>query len=125
VMEQSQLLPPPPPVSQSQTTRTGLSTAALVMGVVGSCIGLIPILGILALPLGILAIIFGIVGIRRRAKEGFAIAGLVTGLLALVLSIAGIAVVDNAVHHLNRCTKAIQADANNNFQTDTATAACK
>lgn len=112
----TQTLPPPTVVAP----KTSLSTAALVLGIVALCIGLIPILGIFALPCGILAVIFGFVGIKRKARKGFAVAGLVTGLLGILLAIVGLVIVSNAVDHLNDCGKAISADARNGTNTSSA-----
>jgi EamA domain-containing membrane protein RarD len=103
-------------------SRSGMSTAAMVCGIIGVSIGLIPILGIFALPLGILAVIFGIVGIRRKARKGFAIAGLVTGVLALVFSIMGIVITQNAFDKVDECFDAVSADLE--YGTDTSDAVC-
>jgi hypothetical protein len=92
--------------------KTGLSTAALVLGIVASCIGLIPILGIFALPCALLAIIFGAIGIRRNVKRGFAITGLVTGVLGIVLAIAGLVIVNNAVNDVQDCLDTLSQDIN-------------
>jgi uncharacterized membrane protein len=105
-----------------ETPRTGLSTSALVLGIVSACIGLIPILGILALPCAVLAIIFGIIGMRRNVRRGFAITGLATGCLGIVLAIAGLVIVNNAVNEVNDCFDAISEDIDNN--TNTADEAC-
>jgi hypothetical protein len=109
-------LPPPVPTSVD-STRTGLSTAALVLGIVGAVVGLIPLLGIIAIPCGILAIIFGIVGIRRRARKGFAIAGLATGVVALTFGILGLVIVNNAFDDLKVCTDAVSTDLRTGTQT--------
>lgn len=105
-----------------EAPKTGLSTSALVLGIVASCIGLIPILGIFALPCAVLAIIFGIVGIRRNVKRGFAITGVVTGVLGIVLAIAGLVIVNNAVNDVSDCLNTISSDLQNN--TNNADEAC-
>ena len=61
--------------------RNGFAVAALVLGIVGSVVGLIPILAIPALACGILAVIFGVIAHRRakvRGRRGMAIAGWLT-----------------------------------------------
>lgn len=93
-----------PPVATQP--RNGLGVAALVCGIVGVVIGLIPLLAVPALALGILAIVFGAVGIRRVGRgeannRGMAITGLITGLIALALAIYGFTVVNSAVNSLN------------------------
>lgn len=86
--------------------RNGLGVTALVLGLLGMLFGLIPILGVIAFPLGVFAIIFGFVGMRRASKgqadnKGMAIAGLITGVLAVILAIIGLAIVNHAVHQLD------------------------
>jgi hypothetical protein len=100
--------------------KTGLATAAMVLGIIAVCTGLIPILGMIALPCGVLAVIFGLIGLKRR--KGFAITGLVTGLLGFILAICGLVIVNNAINHVDKCFDAISADAHN--RTNTSDAAC-
>lgn len=73
----------------------GMATAALVLGIVGLCLFWITGLGAI---LGILAIIFGVIGMNK-AKQlpgqfliGRAKAGLITGIVATVASIAFVVV---------------------------------
>lgn len=54
--------------------------AALVLGIVGLVISLIPIVGMYALPLTALALLFGALTIRKP-KKGMAIAGLTLGII--------------------------------------------
>lgn len=117
-------LPPPAyaPVA-APPAKTGPATASLVLGIVAMCIGLIPILGIFALPCAALAIIFGLVCLKRRVRKGFAITGLVTGLIGIVLAIAGIVIVSNAVDHFDKCTDAINVDVRTG--TNTSDEACR
>jgi hypothetical protein len=72
--------------------RNGMGTTALVLGVVALVLVLLLIFSPLGAFLGLLAVIFGIVGIvranRREAdNRGQAVAGLVTGGLALLFGI--------------------------------------
>ena len=72
--------------------RNGMGTAALVLGVLALVLVLLLIFSPLGALCGLLAVIFGIVGIvranRREAdNRGQAVAGLVTGGLALLLGI--------------------------------------
>lgn len=83
----------------------GMAVAALVLGVVGAVFGLIPLLFFVAFPLGVLAIVFGIAG-RRKAKrgasgKGMSTAGVILGVVAFALAIAGIVIVDDAVTDLD------------------------
>ena len=65
---------------------SGLAIASMCAGIVGLCLCWIPVLGII---LGIIGMVFGGIGIAQTGKpgvggRGMAIAGLVTGLIALV-----------------------------------------
>jgi hypothetical protein len=72
---------------------SGAAIASLVLGIVGFCIGWIPLVGpFIALASSILAIILGAVGIKQVnanpqlvGGKGLAIAGLVLGIIALAL----------------------------------------
>lgn len=89
--------PPGAPVAQpypAQQPTNGMAVAALVCGIVGVALAIIlfffPFIGLI---LGVLAIIFGIVG-RNRFKanpavgrQGMAMAGLVTGIVAVLISL--------------------------------------
>lgn len=73
---------------------SGLSVAALVVGIAGLC--LLLLLGPLVVPVGIVAVILGVMGMRECDQKpdvtgrGMAIAGLVTGIIATV---AGLVIV--------------------------------
>lgn len=103
-------------------SRTGLSTAALVLGITGLVLSVVPILGLVALPLGILAVIFGAVGNKRHVRRGFALTGIITGSFAVLFAIVGIVTVSNAVEDFTKCTDAISYDLDHN--TNTADAVC-
>ncbi|MDP9452736.1 MAG: DUF4190 domain-containing protein [Actinomycetota bacterium] len=67
--------------------RNGVGIAALVVGIVALVLSWIPFLGLL---LAIVAVVLGIVGIRKASRgmatnKGMAIAGLVTGGVALLI----------------------------------------
>jgi hypothetical protein len=50
--------------------------AALVLGIVGTVVALIPCLGMYAIPLTLLAVVFGALSIKREQGRGMAVAGL-------------------------------------------------
>ena len=92
-----------PPAVQA---KNGLGVAALVCGIVGLVLSLIPLLFVVGLPLAILAIVFGFVGMRRvkrgeATNRGMAITGVVTGLIALVIAIIAIASIGAAANDLD------------------------
>jgi Domain of unknown function (DUF4190) len=83
---------PPGGYQAAPRRRNGMGTAALVLGVLALVLVLLLIFSPLGAFLGLLAVIFGIVGIvranRREAdNRGQAVAGLVTGGLALLFGI--------------------------------------
>lgn len=79
----------------------GLATAALVCGIVGSAVGLIPLLFLPALTLGILGLTLGGMGRRRARGVGVgrrvATWAVVLGLVSVTLGCVGLVIVDKAV----------------------------
>lgn len=67
----------------NQPRKAGLGIAALVLGIVGVIAWIIPIIG---LPVGIVALVLGILGLKKSSK-GMSIAGIVLGVICLVLTI--------------------------------------
>ena len=80
--------PPTPPARR----RNGAGTAALVIGTVSLVLAILIVFFWLAGPLGLIAAIFGLVGMGR-ARRGEAdnrrqaVAGLIMGLIALVIAV--------------------------------------
>ena len=86
---------PPPGWTGTQRPRNGLGTAALVLGIIGIVLAVLVLGGVL----GIVAVVLGIVALGRVRRgeannRGVAIAGIVTGAVAVV--IAGIIVAAGA-----------------------------
>lgn len=78
------------------------STGAFVCGVIGSVIGLIPLLGIIAIPLGLVGFFLGLSGWRRKPERAkLARASTILGGLAVVLGIVGIVILVNAADDLD------------------------
>ncbi|MFE0651299.1 DUF4190 domain-containing protein [Streptomyces sp. NPDC059534] len=103
-----------PPAAAPRVMRNGLGTAALILGIIGTLSGLIPLLFWLAGILGLIALILGLVG-RGRVKrheannKGVALTGAILGLAALVLSVVGVVItvtaVSDAVDELDKSIK--------------------
>ena len=78
----------------AKATGNGIAIAAMVCGIVSVALGWIPVVFAIAVVLAVLAIIFGIVGVRRARetgrRRGFAIAGIVTGGLAIPIAVVGL-----------------------------------
>lgn len=62
----------------------GLAVTALVLGIIGLVLSMVPFI---PYPLAILAIIFGAVGLKKQIKKGLAITGIVTGIITLALKV--------------------------------------
>ena len=79
--------------SPHQQQGNGPAVTGLVLGILGVIFAFVPFLGVvLGVGLGVLAAIFGAVGLSRakdpyRGGKGMAIAGLVLGIIAIVLSL--------------------------------------
>jgi hypothetical protein len=83
----------------------GFALVALVLGIFGSCFGLIPIFGIVAFPLAVVGLVFGVIAIVEAGKgvrtgKGMAIVGTILCVLALVLATIGIVIVEKAFKDL-------------------------
>lgn len=72
---------------ENETKKSGLATASLVLGIIGACTSFIPIVNNISFILGALAIIFAIVAFIKKAGKGKLIAGLILGILAIVITI--------------------------------------
>ncbi len=79
--------PPPPPPPQN-----GFGTAAFVLGLLGLLFSFIPIIGVIAWPLVLLALVFAGLGLSRvragrATNKGLTIAGLVCAVIGLLICI--------------------------------------
>ncbi|MGW0121103.1 DUF4352 domain-containing protein [Streptomyces sp. NPDC003327] len=109
---------PHPPVQQPPVAlRNGLGTAALVLGIIGTLAGLIPLLFWLAGTLGLIALILGLVG-KGRVKRGEAnnkgvtLTGVILGAVSLVLATVGLIItvtaVNDAVDEIDKAIESIE-----------------
>lgn len=109
--------PTPTPAPAPAVMRNGLGTAALILGIIGTLSGFIPLFFWLAGILGLIALILGLVG-RGRTKrgeadnKGVALTGALLGLAALILSVVGAVITFTAVNDaVNEIDKAIKDTA--------------
>jgi len=84
--------PPLGPQVVLRGDRNGLGTAALVLGITAVIFSFIPLVGIIAWPIGITGLVLGFVGLarvnrREATNRGVAIAGLITSGAALVICV--------------------------------------
>ena len=70
-----------------ETQRSGFGIASLVLGIIGICTSFIPIINNLSFFMGILAFIFAVISLVKKAGKGKAIAGLILGILAIVITL--------------------------------------
>lgn len=91
------LITTPEPVEPPSPGR-GVTIAAMVCGIVGLAIGLVPLFGLFALTLGLVAVVLGVIGWRtgRRVGRRQGRAGIILGVLAVILGIVGMVIVSNA-----------------------------
>ncbi len=87
--------------------RNGMGITSLVLGLVGIVVGLVPLLAMFTAILAVLAVTFGLIGVSRArhrvaTNKKMAISGTVLGVLSLVLSVIGYAVVNDAFDDLGR-----------------------
>jgi hypothetical protein len=86
--------------------KNGLGVAALVVGIVAAAFSIIPVVGMVAFFLGPVAIILGLIAVfLKNRKKGTAIAGLILGVVSLVVAgmmtaavSAGVKAVDDSVN---------------------------
>ncbi|MEU7029685.1 DUF4352 domain-containing protein [Streptomyces sp. NPDC046275] len=106
----TQLPHAPAPVAM----RNGLGTAALILGIIGTLSGLVPLFFWLAGILGLIALILGLVGTGRVKRgeannKGVTVTGAVLGLAALILSVVGAVItftaVSDAVEEIDKTLK--------------------
>lgn len=83
----------PSPAAERSPGRHRAATASMVLGIVALSIAWIPVVVVAGLVVGCLAIVLGIVGLRGAGPGGgrsFAIAGIATGVSALLAGIIGV-----------------------------------
>jgi hypothetical protein len=86
--------------------KNGLGVAALVVGIVAAVFSMIPLIGMVAFFLGPVAIILGLIAVfLKNRKKGTAIAGLVLGIVSLIVAgmmtaavSAGVKAVDDSIN---------------------------
>lgn len=67
--------------------KSGLSTAGLVLGIIGLCTSFIPIINNLSFVMGILAVIFGVIAILKKAGKTKNVIVVILGILAIIVTI--------------------------------------
>jgi hypothetical protein len=101
--------PAPPP---RRTTRDGLATASMVLGIISLSISWVPILFVVGAVCAVLALVFGTIAFRRRKAENraFALTGLLTGGGGLLMVGVGVWTTSLVVNEVDEFTNPPHAD---------------
>lgn len=97
---------PAPYPTAPQAQRNGYALTAMILGIVGLCTSIFYIGGVI----GIVGLVFAIIairGINRTGQQGkgMAITGLVTGVIAIIVSALEIALVVWVLHTASNCNQ--------------------
>lgn len=68
--------------------KSGFATAGLVLGIIGICTSIIPIINNISFILGIIGVVLSIVALIKKASKGQAIAGVILCILTIVITIS-------------------------------------
>ncbi|RZU60654.1 hypothetical protein [Zhihengliuella halotolerans] len=80
---------------------SGITITAMVLGIVAICMSLIPFVHYAAFAVGAAAVIVAIIAlVKKRHRKGFALTGLITGVLSLIIAVVWSIVVVAAVGFL-------------------------
>ncbi|GAA4876844.1 DUF4190 domain-containing protein [Saccharopolyspora cebuensis] len=75
------------PMPAAPPQKNALALTSMILGIIGVVLSFVPVIGMVSWVLGPLAVIFGIIGIRKQIGKGQALAGLITGGIAIVVCI--------------------------------------
>jgi hypothetical protein len=97
--------PPRQPSHRRTESRNGLGLAAAIVGPIGILFGLVPLTGFVAVICGLVAVPLALVGRSRYRKQlatngRTAVAGLLSGVVALALGVWGIVIMIQATNEL-------------------------
>lgn len=70
-----------------EKTKSGFSTAGLVLSIIGVCTSFIPIINNLSFVMAIIAIIFAVIALLKKSGKGKIIATIILAILAIVITL--------------------------------------
>lgn len=80
--------PGQPGWNQQPPAATGMTKAAMIIGIIAVALSFIPFVGFVSFILGAIAVVLGIIGlVKKRPRKGFALTGLITGAVALIVCV--------------------------------------
>ncbi|WP_243793151.1 DUF4190 domain-containing protein [Saccharopolyspora gloriosae] len=107
----SAVVPPPP-----TAPKNGIGTAGFVLGLLALLFSFIPLIGVIAWPLGILGLIFGVLGIIRArngqaTNQGMAITGTVLAGIGLLICVAWVGIIGTAANEAAKQSESLGTEA--------------
>jgi hypothetical protein len=79
---------------------SGLAVGALITGIIGFLMAVIPCIGLIAIVPATIAVVIGIVGLSRPGNNhGMLVGGLIIGIIALMISLSQVYVMSRIAHH--------------------------
>jgi hypothetical protein len=102
---------------------SGLAVGALITGIIGFLMAVIPCIGLIAIVPATIAVVLGIVGLSRPGNNhGMLVGGLVIGIIALMISLSQGYVISRFAHHseswsdnIEKTMKNISTEIGNDF----------
>lgn len=91
--------PGQPGWNQQPPAATGMTKAAMIIGIIAVVLSFIPFVGFISFVLGTIAVVLGIIAlVKKRPRKGFALTGLITGAVALIVCVVYIFVLIAFAH---------------------------
>jgi hypothetical protein len=86
-VEQPQAQPAQPPQPVQSGDSNGMALASMIIGLCAALLALIPIIGFISWLLAPLAIVFGLIGMNSDNGRGFALTGIISGGVGLLICV--------------------------------------
>lgn len=94
----------------NESKKSGLAVASLVLGIIGVCFSIIPIINNASFIMGIIGLVFGIIGLIKKNKKGLAIAGIILCILAMAVTLAAQSAASKALNQASSSLNDISGD---------------
>lgn len=80
--------PGQPGWNQQPPAATAMTKAAMIVGIIAVVLAFIPFVGFVSFALGAVAVVLGIIAlVKKKPRKGFALTGLITGAVALIVCV--------------------------------------